>query len=83
MKIRMLISIIAMVFVLDAFTKRPSEAQSLPTVNIATAAAGQSGYIAALIDAKGLAAKHGIKINNLMMDFTRGRQCRPVGTRNR
>ena len=70
MKIRILISIIVMVFVLDAFTKRPSEAQSLQTVNIATAAAGQSGYIAALIDAKGLAAKHGIKINNLMMDFT-------------
>src|SRR6266705_4971176 len=32
--------------------------------------AGQSGYIAALIENKGLDAKYGIKINNMMMDFT-------------
>src|SRR6266403_982361 len=44
--------------------------QSLQTINIATSAAGQSGYIAALIENKKLDVKHGIKINNMMMDFT-------------
>jgi NitT/TauT family transport system substrate-binding protein len=44
--------------------------QALPTINIATSAAGQSGYIAALIENKKLDVKHGIKINNMMMDFT-------------
>jgi NitT/TauT family transport system substrate-binding protein len=44
--------------------------QALQTINIATSAAGQSGYIAALIENKGLDAKYGIKINNMMMDFT-------------
>jgi NitT/TauT family transport system substrate-binding protein len=62
------ISSIAIMIALNSFA--PVHAQSPQTVNIATAAAGQSGYIAALIDAKGIAAKHGLKINNLMMDFT-------------
>ncbi len=44
--------------------------QALQTINVATSAAGQSGYIAALIENKGLDAKYGIKINNMMMDFT-------------
>ena len=44
--------------------------QALQAINIATSAAGQSGYIAALIENKGLDAKYGIKINNMMMDFT-------------
>jgi ABC-type nitrate/sulfonate/bicarbonate transport system substrate-binding protein len=44
--------------------------QALQTVNVATNASGQSGYLATLVEAKGLAAHHGIKINNLMMDFT-------------
>ena len=44
--------------------------QALQPVNIATAAAGQSGYIAALIENKGLDVKNGIKITNMMMDFT-------------
>ena len=44
--------------------------QPLQTINIATSAAGQSGYIAALIENKKLDTKHGIKINNMMMDFT-------------
>mgnify|MGYP003693947049 CR=1 FL=1 len=39
-------------------------------MNIATNASGQSGYLASLIEAKGLDVKYGIKINNLMMDFT-------------
>lgn len=44
--------------------------QALQPVNLATAAAGQSGYIAALIENKGLDVKNGIKITNMMMDFT-------------
>jgi ABC-type nitrate/sulfonate/bicarbonate transport system substrate-binding protein len=44
--------------------------QALQPVNVATAATGQSGYIAALIENKGLDVKYGIKITNLMMDFT-------------
>jgi NitT/TauT family transport system substrate-binding protein len=44
--------------------------QAPQTVNLATSATGQSGYIAALIENKGLDVKYGIKINNMMMDFT-------------
>jgi NitT/TauT family transport system substrate-binding protein len=44
--------------------------QALQAVNIATNAAGQSGYLASLIEAKGVDVKYGIKITNLMMDFT-------------
>lgn len=44
--------------------------QTLQPINIATSAAGQSGYIAALIENRGLDVKYGIKINNMMMDFT-------------
>ncbi|HWP22904.1 MAG TPA: PhnD/SsuA/transferrin family substrate-binding protein [Candidatus Binatia bacterium] len=44
--------------------------QALPTISVATSAAGQSGYLAALIENKGLDVKYGIKINNMMMDFT-------------
>ena len=68
MNLSIVISSIAMIVALGSFA--PVQAQSPQTVNIATAAAGQSGYIAALIDAKGIGAKHGLKINNLMMDFT-------------
>jgi ABC-type nitrate/sulfonate/bicarbonate transport system substrate-binding protein len=49
------------------------------TVTIATVAAGQSGYIAALIEAKGIAAKHGIKIKNQMMGFTEGANALKLG----
>jgi ABC-type nitrate/sulfonate/bicarbonate transport system substrate-binding protein len=68
MNLSIVISSVAIIIAVGSFA--PVQAQSLQTVNIATAAAGQSGYIAALIDAKGIAAKHGLKINNLMMDFT-------------
>ena len=44
--------------------------QALTPINIATSAAGQSGYIAALIENKKLDNKYGIKITNMMMDFT-------------
>ena len=47
-----------------------SAGQALQPVNIATNASGQSGYIASLIEAKALDVKHGIKITNMMMDFT-------------
>ena len=44
--------------------------QAPTTINIATSAAGQSGYLAALVENKKLDLKYGIKINNMMMDFT-------------
>jgi ABC-type nitrate/sulfonate/bicarbonate transport system substrate-binding protein len=53
--------------------------QALQTVNIATNAAGQSGYVAALIEAKGIAAQHDIKINNMMMDFTEAANALKLG----
>ena len=53
-----------------AATPRLMAGQALQPVNIATAATGQSGYIAALIENKGLDLKYGIKITNMMMDFT-------------
>jgi len=53
--------------------------QALQTVSIATNAAGQSGYLAALIEAKGIAARHNIKINNLMMDFTEAANALKLG----
>ena len=77
MNLSIVISSIVLVVTLGSFA--PVQAQSLQTVNIATAAAGQSGYIAALIDAKGIAAKHGLKINNLMMDFTEAANALKLG----
>ena len=53
-----------------AATPRATAGQALQPVNVATAATGQSGYIAALIENKGLDVKYGIKITNMMMDFT-------------
>jgi ABC-type nitrate/sulfonate/bicarbonate transport system substrate-binding protein len=70
MNLKILLNLIATTLGLSGVFQSPIQAQSLQTVNIATAAAGQSGYIAALIDAKGIAAQHGLKINNMMMDFT-------------
>jgi NitT/TauT family transport system substrate-binding protein len=59
------------IFLLTSVLAEPVLAgQAMQTINIATSAAGQSGYIAALIESKKLDAKHGIKINNMMMDFT-------------
>jgi len=56
-----------------------TQAAELQPVSIATIAAGQSGYIAALIEDKGVAAKHGIKINNQMMGFTEGANALKLG----
>lgn len=44
--------------------------QALQAVNIATSATGQTGYVAGLIENKGLDVKYGLKITNMMMDFT-------------
>ncbi|MSP38223.1 MAG: hypothetical protein EXR70_07005 [Deltaproteobacteria bacterium] len=44
--------------------------QAPQAINLATSAAGQSGYIAAMIENKGLDLKYGIKITNMLMDFT-------------
>ena len=44
--------------------------QAVQQINLATSASGQSGYIAALIENKGLDVKYGVKITNMMMDFT-------------
>ena len=79
MNLSIVVSSIAMMVALGSFSHPPVQAQSLQTVNIATAAAGQSGYIAALIDAKGIAAKHGLKINNMMMDFTEAANALKLG----
>jgi ABC-type nitrate/sulfonate/bicarbonate transport system substrate-binding protein len=70
MNLKIFLNMIAITVGLSGVFGSSTQAQSLQTVNIATAAAGQSGYVAALIDAKGIAAKHGLKINNMMMDFT-------------
>lgn len=53
--------------------------EALQPISIATAAAGQSGYLAALIDAKGIAAQHNIKITNMMMDFTEAANALKLG----
>jgi NitT/TauT family transport system substrate-binding protein len=56
-----------------------SAGQAPQPINIATSATGQSGYIAALIEAKGLDVKYGIKINNMMMDFTEAANAMKLG----
>ena len=63
--------LILRLWLLAAFLPAPAGAgQALTPVSIATSAAGQSGYIAALIENKKLDIKYGIKITNMMMDFT-------------
>ena len=71
MKLRMTLTTIVAILVLGGVIQQGTAiSQSLQNVNIATSASGQSGYVAALIEAKGISAKHGLKINNMMMDFT-------------
>jgi NitT/TauT family transport system substrate-binding protein len=63
--------VLAIALFFSITTNSPVQAgQALQPVNIATSAAGQSGYIAALIENKGIDVKHGLKITNMMMDFT-------------
>ncbi len=56
-------------FAIAAPLPEASAAAALQTVAVATNAAGQSGYLAAVIEAKGISKARGLKINNLMMDF--------------
>lgn len=58
---------------------RVGAGQAPQQINIATAATGQSGYIAALIETKALDVKYGIKINNMMMDFTEAANAMKLG----
>ncbi len=53
MNLKIFLNMIAITVGLSGVFGSSTQAQSLQTVNIATAAAGQSGYVAALIDAKG------------------------------
>ena len=63
--------VLAVALFLPIVAASPLQAgQALQPINIATSAAGQSGYVAALIEKQGLDVKHGIKITNMMMDFT-------------
>jgi ABC-type nitrate/sulfonate/bicarbonate transport system substrate-binding protein len=63
--------IVAVASLLAAEMPQSADAGQAPQpINVATAASGQSGYIAALIENKGLDVKNGIKITNMMMDFT-------------
>lgn len=67
----MLLRFILLLWLSASLLPTPARAgQALAPVNIATSAAGQSGYIAALIENKKLDTKYGIKITNMMMDFT-------------
>ncbi|HMA79578.1 MAG TPA: ABC transporter substrate-binding protein [Candidatus Binatia bacterium] len=67
---RNLHAIASALFAFIAWTTPGFAGQALQPVNIATSAAGQSGYLAALIENRGLDVKYGIKITNMMMDFT-------------
>ena len=70
MTIKKKLTMAAALVMLLGLRSQATAGQALQNVNVATSAAGQSGYIAALIENKGLDAKYGIKINNMMMDFT-------------
>ena len=70
MKMKMLLGLISGFFAAAGLSGMAQGGQALQPINIATSASGQSGYIAALIENKGLDAKYGLKITNMMMDFT-------------
>ena len=69
MKSMRLFAVVGMIALMTAIPW-PAAAAEAQTVAMATNAAGQTGYIAALIEAKGISKAHGLKINNMMMDFT-------------
>jgi len=64
------LALLAAVFLIAAAGSDATAGQGIQPINLATSASGQSGYVAALIENKGLDVKYGIKINNMMMDFT-------------
>ncbi len=67
------------IFVTLAVAPHAAKAVDLQPVSIATNAAGQTGYIAALIEDKGISKAHGLKINNMMMDFTEAANALKLG----
>jgi len=69
MRIRSFVLIVA-VYLFAAVDMDAIAGQAIQQINVATSAAGQSGYVAALIENKGLDVKYGLKITNMMMDFT-------------
>ena len=71
MKIGRLFAVVGMVLVATIPLQQGAKAATGPqTVALATSATGQSGYLAELIETKGIAREHGLKINNMRMDFT-------------
>lgn len=71
MKIGRLFAVVGMFLVATIPLQPGAKAATGPqTVALATSATGQSGYLAELIETKGIAREHGLKINNMMMDFT-------------
>jgi len=76
---KMLITLVIAVAFMLPCQRGARAGQALQPVSIATNAAGQSGYLAALIEAKGIAAQHNIKITNMMMDFTEAANALKLG----
>jgi ABC-type nitrate/sulfonate/bicarbonate transport system substrate-binding protein len=70
MRLKTISVVAALCMAFSEFRPEANAGQSLQPINVATSAAGQSGYVAALIENRGLDVKYGIKINNMMMDFT-------------
>jgi NitT/TauT family transport system substrate-binding protein len=72
---------LVMTIVILALAAAPQRAAAaeLQTVAIATNAAGQTGYIAALIEDRGISKANGLKINNMMMDFTEAANALKLG----
>lgn len=56
----------------------PAASGPLQTVTVATVL-GQSSYVATLMEQQGIAAKHGLKIENLSMDFTEAANALKLG----
>ena len=71
MNIGRLFALAGMVLVATIVPQSGVDAAPAPqTVTLATTAAGQSGYLASLIETRGISREHGLKINHLFMDFT-------------
>lgn len=62
--------LLAVIGLLTTSANQSIAGQALQPINIASSATGQTGYIANMIESKGLDVKYGLKITNLMMDFT-------------
>ncbi|MQA87645.1 MAG: PhnD/SsuA/transferrin family substrate-binding protein [Streptosporangiales bacterium] len=76
---RVLAPICAAMMLASSCASESQSAGELQEVKVATVLSGQSGYLAALIEEKGIAAKHGLKIENLAMDFTEAANALKLG----